>query len=417
MIYTKARALIQQFTPWLIWGLSVSACFTEFIIRIAPSSIVPLLMETFQASSLDISAFSAYFLYAYVLMQIPAGMLIDRFGPKICLSLSTLICAFSTLLFSGSDNLLVAQLARLLFGLGAAFAWLGTLQLAFLWFKSKMFSVLVGATQALGMLGAALGASLIGRLADGYGWQSSIQIFGLLLILIGLLIAYFVRAPYTQRSLAHANTQPFRGHKAMFKNPQLWLVAIFAGLLYTPMAVFAELWGSFYLMTTQEIPFTKANDGISMIFLGWAVGGPFAGILSNRLGRRTLMIRSAFFSLFFLTLILYLPPLSLPGLYLLLFLYGLSNCGMAAAYTAIAELTPKEASGVALGFGNGMSIIIGALCQQGVGLLIDCFRANGDNIGGRSSAFDLKMAMSVIVIAGGMALLASFFIKETLIKK
>src|ERR1700676_2430223 len=108
--------------PWFIWGLGAITCFVEYLIRVAPSSMVPSLMSTFNASPSDIGSFAAFFLYAYVLMQIPVGILVDRFGARICLGISVALCSLCTMVFASTDNLFVAKIARLILGSGSAFA-------------------------------------------------------------------------------------------------------------------------------------------------------------------------------------------------------------------------------------------------------------------------------------------------------
>ena len=392
--------------PWAMWGLGASAFFIEYLVRVAPTAIVPNLVETFNASSLDISAFAAYFLYAYVLMQIPVGILVDRFGARLCLSLSTAICAYSTFLFATTSSLPLAQFSRFLFGFGAAFALVGSLKLAIVWFRPQLFSIIVGLSQALGMIGGAAGVYLMARLGAS-PWQNSLLLFAGSLGVLALFIAVFVRNGSSTTHLSQTTTLSFvTSLKIVFSNRQTWLIGLFAGLLYMPTAVVAELWGSFYLSNTQEIPLKLASDGISLIFMGWALGGPLSGALSNQIGRRPVMMVSAFLSFILMTTILYLPPVPPLFLYILLFCFGLANSGMTAAYTAIAELNPPAVAGIALGFGNGMSVIVGAFCQQIVGILIDWLQL-------QEIPTALPIAMSIVAVGTLLSFVLSLFIKET----
>lgn len=398
--------------PWFIWSLGALAFFIQYIIRVAPSSTVPELMQTFQASSLEISSFAAYFLYAYVLMQIPVGILVDKYGVRVTLSLATVMGALSALLFSYTNILYVAQIARFLFGISAAFTLVATLKLALIWFPPQLFSILVGFTQSLGMIGGAMGSIIIGRLANQYGWQPSIRYFGCCLIILSLVIAYSIRNGKkltTPQPKMSSNTEL----KAIFKNPQNWIIAVCGGLLYMPTAVFAELWGGLYLSVTRDIPATTANDGIALIFLGWAIGGPCVGFLANQLGRRKVIMLASLFSCILMNIILYSPLLSLPLLYVLLFLYGFCNSGLCATYTAIAEINPASVAGLALAFGNSMSVIVGAVCQQLTGALIDWLHTHTPFAKAGPSVAVLQQAMLIVVIGIGFAFILSFFIKET----
>lgn len=414
MSYVAPSHKFSFLLPWVIWGLGALTFFVEYLVRVSPTAMVPSLMESFNASSSDIGTLAAFFLYAYVGMQIPVGILIDRFGAYICLALSTLLCTLSTYLFAATDLFFVAQLSRLLLGVGASFALVGTLKLASAWFKPEKFSILVGTTQALGMIGGAFGAGVMGRMVENYGWKTSTLFFAIVLSVMTLLIIIFVKNGPEKKKTLPPPILP--NLKTVFKSPQTWLISIFSGLLFMPTAVFAELWGSFYLTTTNsQFTLTAANDGIGIIFIGWAVGGPLSGALSNRWGRKKIMIYSALLTTILISLILYLPNQTVPMLYALLFLYGLANSGVIATYTAVAEINPKEAAGIALGFANGMSVVVGAFCQQWVGVIIDTLREKRGGIGPTDYLpSELQISMSILVVGALLGLILSFFVKESL---
>ena len=126
-------------------------------------------------------------------MQLPVGALIDRYGPRILLSLMAGLCGLSCLLFAYSNVLIVAELSRFFMGIGAAFAFVGALKLARNWFPSSQFGMLAGATQALGMFGAAVGEGPVSVLVQQLGWQYTIDLIGFVLISLALLILFVVR--------------------------------------------------------------------------------------------------------------------------------------------------------------------------------------------------------------------------------
>jgi len=142
---------------WLIWGLAAGFFFIEYIARVAPSVMVPDLMSAFSVDATHLGTLSAFMLFAYVAMQIPVGTLVDRFGPHKLLTAMALLCGLACILFSNTHQIIFAELARLLTGISAAFAFVGALKLASTWFPSSRFGLLAGATQALGMLGAFVG--------------------------------------------------------------------------------------------------------------------------------------------------------------------------------------------------------------------------------------------------------------------
>ena len=128
--------------------------------------MVPQLMQAFNVNALSLGALSAFFYYAYVAMQLPVGTLMDRFGPRLLLSLMAAICGLSCVLFATTHDLFLANLSRFLMGFSAAFAFVGALKIARTWFSAKRFGFLAGLTQALGMVGAAVGEGPVSYLVE-----------------------------------------------------------------------------------------------------------------------------------------------------------------------------------------------------------------------------------------------------------
>ena len=186
----KNSTLLQSraFYPWLILLLAAGFFFAEYFARVAPSVMVPDLMSSFKVNALSLGALSAFFYYAYVAMQLPVGTLMDRYGPRRLLSAMAGICGIACLLFAKTHSLWIADLARFLMGFSAAFAFVGALKIARTWFSPKRFGFLAGLTQALGMVGAAVGEGPVAVLVSNFGWRHSMEMIGLVLLLLAVLI-------------------------------------------------------------------------------------------------------------------------------------------------------------------------------------------------------------------------------------
>ena len=109
------------------------------------------------------------------------------------------------------------------------------------------------------------------------------------------------------------------------------------------------------------------------LFIGWAIGGPVTGWISDRIKRRKIvLILSAFLSLLFAGIALLVPHLlSLTLLFSLLFLYGLANTGVATAYAVASEINPLRVAGTSVAFANMASVLIGAGFQPLIGWLLE----------------------------------------------
>lgn len=408
--------------PWLVWGLAASAFFIEYFARVAPGVMIDSLMHDFNVQALALGSLSAFFYYTYVAMQIPVGILVDRFSLRWLLTSMILLCGLSCLVFASTTHLEIVALARLLMGFGASFAFVSALKVASLWFPAQKFGLLAGLTQALGMLGAAIGQMPMAYFVVKFGWRETLIFIGSVMILLASLVAILVRDPQkfaTQPTLSASKKNlmhtPWSGLCKVLKNPQSWWNALFAGLLFAPTAALAELWGIKFFRQSYHLSNEVAALAIGLIFIGWTIGGPLIGWISDRIKRRKIiLILSACFSLLFASLALMLPNLPLGILFSLLFLYGLANTGVATAYAVASEINPLAVAGTSVAFANMASVIIGASFQPLIGWLLqknwDGVMANGLPV---YSSADFRSAILILLFSLVMAILIACGIKET----
>ncbi len=417
--FQENKAKAKSFYPWVIWGLGAAFFLSEYFARIAPGVMVPELMSTFKVNALSLGSLSAIFYIAYLGMQMPVGTLVDKFGPHRLLTIMAALCALGCFVFAHADHLVTAKIGRFVMGFGAAFAFVGTLKLATIWFCPTRFGLLSGLTQALGMAGAAVAAGPLALLVHGIGWRNTMWTIGVVLLLLAILIGLIVRDQPKVASIQERQTDKklkfWEAFAKVLRNPQSWLNAVYVGAVYAPTAAFAELWGVSYLSRVYNIDRTIAADAISCIFIGIALGCPLAGWLSDSICRRKpVMIGAAIASLIFMSCALYLPHLSVPMLFTLLFLYGVSNSGFATGYALAGEINPRRVAGTSLGFANMASVIVGACFQPIIGWFLD-LEWDGQMLNGAPvySAEAFRHALMALPICLALGVAITFFVKET----
>ena len=160
------------FLPWLIWVLAAAFVVFNYVQQVVPNVIAVDLSQAFNASGSTLGNIAAAYFYAYALLQIPVGLIVDRFGTRWPLVLAILIAGIGTFGFARAHDSVSAQLARLLMGASSAFSFIGCLKLAQAWFPPSKFSTLAGLTNTAGMLGAASGAP-VAMLVKSIGWRGS----------------------------------------------------------------------------------------------------------------------------------------------------------------------------------------------------------------------------------------------------
>lgn len=417
---TKTKSIAM---PYFIWCLGALFFLMEYFIRVSPSVIAQELMATFHVEAFALGGLSAFFYYAYISMQIPVGILVDRFGAHKLLVAATLLCAINIGIFSLISEISLAYLTRFLIGLGAAFAFVGTLKLISTWFPPKRFALFAGITQALGMVGAIIGNAPLSFAFHTYGWRHVMWFMAGLFLLLSLFILLFIR-DYNPDTFSHKIThqktiQIIPSLKIVLANPQTWLNCFFIGLLYGPTATFGEQWGVTFIATTHHVSTTYAAAEVGTLFFGLALGCPILGWVSDRFERRLGIMRlAAFFCFILISIIIYAPhylPHQPEFFYIfLLFLYGFFNSGIVPSYALAAEINPHELNGIALGVTNMASILLGAIFIPLIGWIIDHLW-DGTKIAGAPiySSANFEWAFLLLPSCFLLSFLISFALKET----
>jgi MFS family permease len=394
------------------WAIATFFYFFDNLLNVAPSAIKPELAQAFAISAADLGVLSAAYLWVYGMMQLPAGVCMDLYGPRRVLSLASISCALGCYLFAIAAELWVAVLGRAFIGLGASFAVVGCCKLAALWFPLKRFALLMGLMVAVGMGGAAFSVAMVHELVSYFGsWRVCL----LFAAKMALLLAVFMYACLREPKEAQQQEQSFAVLPALRQvlfSSQVWVLAIFAGLMFVPTLTFGGLWGIPFLVEAHQFSRGEAGFLVSLIFIGWVLGGPVYGWISDYLQRRKApMYFAAWSSLLCVALIIYCP-LPYLGLATCMFALGVCSSGFVLAFAVAKERSPLPQAGTVVGFMNMLNTFLGgALLQQLIGYYLDCLLQ--DKTGDCCGLSQYRLAMSCIPLSLVFAIIMLVFVKET----
>jgi sugar phosphate permease len=195
----------------------------------------------------------------------------------------------------------------------------------------------------------------------------------------------------------------------VFRNPQSLLCGLIAGLIMMPTAIFDMIWGVRYMQDAHGFDYTSAVIRSATVPLGWIIGSPLLGAISDRIGRRRpVIVGGALGLLACLAWILYGPVGVLPP-YVLGIATGVASGATMIPYTVIKEANPPELSGTATGVVNFLNFTLSAL-------LAPVFAWMLRNAAGGASELKhehYQAAFSPLLLGVGLAILLALILRET----
>jgi MFS family permease len=348
-------------TAVIAWLITALYYFYQYVLRSAPAVMMPQLSEAFGISAAAVAAMAGLFYYGYSPFSLVAGAALDRWGAGRTIPLGAAAVGVGSLMFA-SGNTQAANVGRVLQGAGGAFALVGAAYIASTSFPPSRAATLIGATQMFGMAGGSAGQFAVGPLiAGGTAWSAFWAGMGVLGLVITVVL--FLLLPSASSAGRRDNWLQEAGSALalVFRNPQSILCGVIAGLLFIPTTIFDMTWGVRYLQEARGLDFTAAVMRSASVPIGWMIGCPLLGFVSDRIGRRKpVIVGGAMVLLVCLAWALYGSTTLFPA-YSIGLIAGIASGAAMLPYTVIKEANPPAVSGTATGVINFLNFTFSAL--------------------------------------------------------
>jgi len=414
------------YVSWSVWGLGALLYLFGFYQRVAPAVMTTELMKDFGIGATALGHLSAFYFYSYVAMQLPTGILVDTWGPHRLLTAGACVAGVGSLIFATASSAFGAGIGRLLIGGSVSVAWVGMLKLANQWFAPPRFAFVSGVALFCGIIGAVAAGVPLRMAVHSVGWRPVMLYSSVLAFLVCAGIWWIVRDDPSERgylSYAPAYVQPHNrtvidiisGVVEVLRYPNTWLLFVIPGGIVGCVLTFSGLWGVPFLVTHHNLTDTGAAGLSSMLLVAWAVGSPFFGAISDRLGRRKFpYIVGCAVATVGWGLILFVAPQPLHWLIIVILVTGFASGCMIISFAYVKESVPPDLTGTVSGLIN-MGVIMGpTLLQPAVGWLLDR-RWSGQTLNG-ARIYDLdafRIGFSLMFGWMVLAFILLFFTRET----
>src|SRR5215831_7463103 len=403
-----ARFPIAALVAWLLVAVYY---FYQYALRSAPSVMIPQLSDAFGVNALGVATIVGMFYYGYSPFSLVAGAALDRFGAKRIIPIGAALVGVGALLF-GSGSVLAANVGRFLQGAGGVFALVGAVYLITKNFPATMAASFIGATQMFGMAGGSAGQFFVGpMIKGGLPWGKFWIYAGLLGLVISVCLLLFL--PKENRELVTGQAAGFAGLvrslKTVFLNPQSILCGFIAGLLFIPTTILGMTWGVRFLQEARGREYEHAVTLAATVPLGWMVGCPLLGFISDRFGRRKPVIfGGALVLLVIVAWILFGAPEIFRGPAVGIIM-GIASGAAMLPYTIIKEANPPELGGSATGVINFINFTFSAVLSPMFGWMLVQVSQGKDGMDLEHYQAGFKPLLYGIVLA----LILTCFLKET----
>jgi MFS family permease len=364
----------------LVWGLAACLYLIAFYQRVAPAVITRELSREFALSAAALGNLSAFYFYSYVAVQIPTGLLADRWGPRRVLALGAVVTAAGTLLFALAPSVLWANAGRLAIGAAAGVAFVSMLKLASHWMPPRRYALVSGVAIFTGVVGATLAGVPLRGLVDAFGWRAVMVASALVTAAVSVAIWLVVRDDPAERGYASYYPEPAAHGRAAglatllrealsYRNT--WLLFFAPGGFTCIVLTFAGLWGVPYLVTVRDFSATQAAGTASAMLVAFAAASIAYGPVSERLGRRKPVMLTGLVATMALWAAVLFVPMSPAALVATLIGVGIASASFILTFAFAKESVPAHLGGTASGIAN-MGVMLGAMVMQPVvGLVLD----------------------------------------------
>lgn len=404
--------------PWLVClGAALFFYFVFFQLAMF-NSISHIVMSDFNITTTQLGYLSSSYFFADALCIIPAGILLDRFSTRKLALFVMLLCILTTYLFACTSSYSLALTARIINGIGNAFAFLSSMQLAARWLPAKRRALGISLIITIFMIGGMVAQTPFMLLISWMGWRWA-MVVNASIGLVFLIYMFFYLQDYPEGQTPSAKHISIQAMGAQFlaalKNPQNWLCSWYITLMNFPIILLGELWGIMYLTQAKQLSATTAGNIASMLFVGMIIGAPIIGWVSDKLQRRCLpMIISSSLLLIFTLLIMFDNHLSTAHLDLAFLIIGLLSSGQSIGYPALAESNPPAIISMAMSIVAILLNLVSFFVQPLFGWLMHLsWNGTMQNSTPIYTAHDFVLAMWLLPIACLVSIIIALVTRET----
>jgi MFS family permease len=384
-----------------IYGAFAAGYFLSYLFRTANAVISPDLTRELALDPASLGLLTSAYLLAFGLMQIPAGMLLDRFGPRRVEPALLAIAGLGAIAFGLADTLPGLVAARAAIGVGVCVCLMAPLKAIAMWYPAERAASLAGWMMVAGGLGALFATAPLEAALHVLTWRTIFIALGVATLAVALAIAW--RVPDIERASRPPRfAEQWAGVRQVFGHPRFWWIGPLGGVGMGSFMAIQGLWAVPWMIDVDGMTRTQAADRLFVLGAVIMLGYVALGLFSVRLSLRGIGPSQLFFAGFTLhTVALAMIVGTVPGSYLWWSLYGLGAAVNVLAFNVLNAGFAKELAARANTALNLLMFVGSFATQWGIGVVAGlAARAAGlEAAGGLRVAFIVVLALDALALA------------------
>lgn len=427
MSYNSYQTKLAQMPLAKSWGVVILISFFfffEFGVGNAFNTLTPAILQAYpDLTPVDVSFVASLYFYTNIACLIPAAYILDRFSPRLAISIALLVCALSIFTMTLTSSVYVMGVSRLFMGIGAGFSLIGCIRIATNWFPANRLGFVIGVIIAIGMLGGYAAQAPVGYLLDSFGLECTLHMISLFGVSLSILIFIFVRnTPKELRQAREIQTQVLKYEsifytlKLILTKPQNWFAGFYVGLINIGTWMLCGMWSNEYLIKTHGVSIIEARSITGYIFLGMIFAYPFWGWLTERMCRRKQpLIIGGVTSVIIIGIIMFCT-VSIFQLSVLFFSLGFVTSAQTVAYPFVGETNPMKNNAIATSIVSINSLLLGGVIAMPLFGVITTWFNHSKGLDSMAAP-GLNFGMSILLIGFIISIVFALLIKETYCKR
>ena len=271
-----------------MYTIAASFYFYDFILKLIPSIMMENIISRLNITTNQFGIIELSFYAVYTPMQLVCGPLLDEYGAKRILPSVIGLCLLGSIISGVTTSYYWYLFARLLIGIGSAFAFVCVLKIASEWFPKSYYPILAGLTTTFGMLGGIF-SEAIAPMFNQYDQQyffSGICIIAIILIIMSII---FVEDAESHDDSEFDLMLILNDIKSVLSIKQVWIAGFIGLAMFSPIQLFVT-WGIRFFADDLKVNEIIAGNIVSMIFWGTCIFAPISGWIASRIANKKIII-------------------------------------------------------------------------------------------------------------------------------